>query len=118
MNLNPIVLLPSPIDELARERGLFDQVPATHNNDSVTSFIAEDKITESGKRESHARQVYEGLKRHPDVTNAELAHIIGLEYMQVERRLYDLRIIGRIVRSGTKDCAVKGSLCSTWRITK
>lgn len=114
MNLNLTVLLPSKLDEM--QRTLFNQIPAVHRNDPITSYIAEDKITESGKRESHAKQVYEGLKRHPDVTNAELAAIIGLTYMQVERRLYDLKRLSRIVCTGNRKCTVNGTQCSTWRI--
>jgi len=116
MNLFPIVIIPSPVDTLARERNLFDNVPASHTNDPITSFVAEDNITESGKRESHAKQVYEGLKRHSGVTNAELATIIGLTYSQVEKRMSDLKNRGDVVISGTRYCAVNRTMCSTWRV--
>ncbi len=96
---------------------LFD-APAHHKSDPETSEIAEAKITKSGKRTTHCMQVLAGLARNDGVTNGELADIIEMKYIDVVRRMSDLKDKG-LARVGFKKyCAINRTLCVTHFITE
>jgi len=96
---------------------LFD-IPATHTVDPITSFVAEDKISKSGKRQAHIKTVIDVLEKCPELTYSEIAVRCGLSDMQVERRLCDLKKTGIVKVAAERICSIKKSLCSTYYLRK
>lgn len=95
---------------------LFDNIPIAAANDPVTSHVAADKLNESGKRESLARQIYKAIRKWPHRTNGELSRLTGIEYYRLEKRVSDLKNAGWVKESGQRKCTVRGTLCCTWEI--
>jgi len=85
--------------------------------DPVTSHIAAEKITDSGKRQSQSDRVYAALKDHDGATSAEIGVIVGDRHMAA-RRLPDPSNIHRIRqdRNRMRICKQTGSLSVTWWI--
>ena len=94
--------------------------PTSKTTDPVTSHIAEEKITASGKRQTHALIVLGFIRRYSDQTSGEIAaglHAV-LNLYQVRRRLPDLEHLGLIEKSGTRKCSQFDSLQCTWRVPR
>ena len=87
--------------------------PATRVSDPHTSKTAEEKITKSGKRETHCQIILDCLSKHNGSTTKELAdYLIGiLRYDQIWRRMADLRENGYIRRN---DQIVRNGCCTFW----
>lgn len=93
---------------------LFDAIPLSHTKDPATSYIAADKFTKSGRREAHCNLIYETIKHFQGLTSAEIASQCGLGYMQVVRRVSELKTKGRIKTGAERICSIQGSRCSTY----
>lgn len=87
------------------------ETPAARNSDSISSHIAADEITKSGKR--HAQKIMivkilEGLyrqefiSREQGITSMELSVRAGLDRYIVARRLPDAALMGEVTK-GDKD---------------
>lgn len=88
--------------------------PASHRNDADTSYIAEERITRSGKRHTHQQLIAQCIARLPGLTCAEIAGHTGLEYIEVNRRISEVCTAGRAHRGPKRSCPIRGSDCSTW----
>ena len=91
---------------------LFDY-PATRNSDPRSSDIAEERITNSGKRSKQAIDVYETLRIHDGSTSSELGKYMGRPEIP-HRRLPDLENAGWIRRGPMRNCTNCNQLCVTW----
>jgi len=107
---------------------LFDQSvkypPASHKNDPITSFKAEDKHKQSGKFQYSVNQVREAIIRYqrtmmrPDFTAKELAAFISEEeqidyfrlYYVIEKRL---SVLEHILIKRTSE---ERNGCKVWQI--
>jgi len=89
---------------------------ATRRSHPVTSHVAEDEITKSGKREKHCQIILKALRLHNGSTSAELARFTSLTKEQVHKRMNDLVEHNLIEHGDKRVCDVKGSLCITWWI--
>lgn len=89
--------------------------PASHKNDPVSSFIAEEKVTKSGKRKANINKVYNGLKEYPSCTGAELAHYLNMDKYEVRRRLNDLHKLGKANQGEHRQCRIAKSQAVTWK---
>ena len=90
--------------------------PPASQPDQPESRLAEEDITNSGKRQSHALLIYSYIGQHHDRTGSEIAVGTGLSESQVHKRTSDLLNLGRIVKTGPRSCTVNRTLRSTWRI--
>jgi len=104
-------------------QNVMDFSPATRISHPDTSRIAEKKITESGTRKFHCDIVLATLHQYNGSTTGELApHTQEVEpnrlltEEQVHKRMNDLVRRKEIKRCKERDCKVKGSLCTEWRI--
>lgn len=87
-----------------------------HAADPPTSREAVLQHETSGRRRRNLDRVRAALLRHPDSTGNELAeHLPDLEYLEVRRRLTDLKNQGLAVQGAIRRCAVRGSRMMTWR---
>ena len=73
--------------------------PASHRNDPETSHEAEDAITQTGKRQTHATKVLGIVTVHPGLTTGAIGEISGLGQMETRKRLSDLKNRG-LARQG------------------
>ncbi len=92
----------------------FELEPIARNDDPITSHLAANAITHSGKRAAQKLQVLEGLKAHPRSTSAELASFLGLSRHITGRRLPDLRYDGKVVNIGIGQCSVSHRPALLW----
>ncbi len=73
--------------------------PSSHRHDPASSYIAEERMTLSGKRASNARKVAEALRANSGAVAYELVEPTGLDVVEVRRRLDDLHKLG-LARQG------------------
>lgn len=87
--------------------------------DPVTSKLAAEEHTRSGRRSSDKTKVYDflGLCKAP-VTSAELAAAYELDRYMVARRLPDLAADRCVERCGIRTCSVGGRPAVVWRVKK
>jgi len=89
--------------------------PLAASGDPITSQLAGDSITASGKRDSDKLRVLNALRTYKmPVTSAELAADHGLDRYMVARRLPDLREDGLAEQLSARKCKVNGRLAVTW----
>ena len=100
-----------------------DMPPASHRVDPETSREAERKHTASGQRRGNAEMVCRLVRRLPDSTAVELWEGCNeleqkalVEMQEIRRRLVDLESMGRVFKSGCRECRVKGSKQTTWSV--
>lgn len=89
-------------------------------NVSPTSLSAYFECLEGLNKQ--ARELYNILSAHPDVTGNELSVFIENEFPAHHRhnviaRLSDLRTLGLSYVSGKRPCKITGKTVQTWRIT-
>ena len=92
---------------------LFDP-PAVHRGDPITSYKASDKAQK--KVRGRRLVVLNAVKRHPGRTRAELADIIDkpwATYIEVVRRVSDLKNSGHVRDGQERWCAVRRTECTT-----
>ncbi len=86
-----------------------------HNIDPATSHEAIRRHTKSGKRLSNLEKVYLAVQTFPGRTANELTeHLPGFEYIEVRRRLTDLKNKERVRQGAVRTCAVRGTEMVTW----
>ena len=94
------------------------QTQAARNSDPLTSHLAADGVTVTGKRQSHIRILSEIVANNPGMTSAELAFMVAdkhpeLNRHEVARRLADGR--GCTLRQGvSRKCRRCNRMCVTW----
>ena len=92
--------------------------PPASRPDQPTSQLAEEDITKSGKRQTHASMILGYLYSFPGgchQTASEIAQAIGLTESQVHKRTSDLLNLGKIVKTGVRVCRVNHTLRATWQ---
>jgi len=88
--------------------------PLSHRHDPQTSRDAAEDLKASGRLGRHQQIVLDGVRRRNGGTHAEIAAITPLDWLQVARRLSELRRAGRVRRGAPRLCTVKRSRCCTW----
>ena len=89
------------------------QTPHSKNTDPITSHLAGDKITKTGKRQRQVELVAGLVQENPNKTSAELAALSGYDRAMIARRLPDAE--GTYIERGEKRiCTVKNTLGQTW----
>jgi len=103
--------------EIVEDTPLFDETkPAHHLSDPPASLENERIMTKSGKRQSQCKLVYDCLVYYGAMTSGEIAQKIGLTYHQVQKRVFDLEYIKKVVIAGERKCKIRGTKCTVWRI--
>ena len=93
------------------------EYPASRRTDPLSSYIAEDRVINSGRRGRQALMVYEALRKNDGSTSRELEAAMGLPEV-AHRRLPDLEKAGLIKRGKMRKCRICKQLCLTWEIEK
>lgn len=88
--------------------------PAARSTDPITSHLASEEHTASGKRACHIAIVIDAVRRHPGMTSAELAPICKLERHEVARRTADAEKCGAIRKGEIRKCDIGGRCAVTW----
>jgi len=94
------------------------QTQAARNTDPITSHMAADDVTVSGKRQTHVRILSEIVANNPGMTSAEIAFMVSdkhpdLNRHEVARRLADGK--GCTLRQGvSRKCRRSNRMCITW----
>ncbi len=86
--------------------------PITRNTDPITSHIAADQFTKSGKRQNHKDIIFKAICDNPGKTAGELGQITGLGQVRVTRRLSEMDVL--IYPGQNRVCTVNKSLMRTW----
>lgn len=88
---------------------------AVRVTDPVSSHVAHDEHTASGRRARHAEDVFAVVESRPGLTYREVASYINwLEPVEVMRRLSDLAEQGRAERGEQRTCSISGRRSLTW----
>lgn len=96
------------------------EIPRSHRNDPVTSYIAAEKLAKSGRAQSQRDAVLSALKVHNGATSAELGAYMGRDRYMPARRLPELEEAGLIIQGPARACRVLSPLrnrpvrCVTW----
>lgn len=91
-----------------------DFTPAARITDPITSHLAAEEHTASGKRGKHVGLVIDAVRRWPGRTSAELAPLCGLERHEVARRTADAEKSGAIRKGEIRRCNTSGRSAVTW----
>ena len=87
------------------------QTPASKRNDPDTSYQAESRLNQSGKRKVQQDLAIMAVTHFPGMTSAELADKTGLSRPMLARRLAEVAVKGK-----SRQCAVNGTQAVTWHI--
>ena len=88
------------------------RIPVARTTDPATSHRAEQRVTDSGRRQSQAERLYAAIVAHPGQCRGQLAAAVDMEEYQASKRLSDLRNAGRIVQGPPREW--HGNHQSTW----
>lgn len=95
--------------------------PIARLHDPASSHRAADAFTESGRRTTHIHRILLALSERNGQTAAEIAAHLGLEHVQVARRMSEMEQRGLVKRDRSPDftvrlrkCKVTGHPCVTW----
>lgn len=108
------------MSELIRQEFIFDrplrriETPAARATDDVTSHIAADIHTASGKRHSNMAAVVDLVRANPGRTSAELGDLSDLTRHEVARRLPEALTAGAVFKGPKRRCMTNGSLATSW----
>lgn len=89
--------------------------PAYRKSDPVTSRLAAELVTRSGKRKFQQELVLSIVREHPGLTSMELSKVSSKDRSMIARRLPDLRDAG-LVWMSTKPqlCSINKTLAYVW----
>ena len=90
------------------------ETPAARANDPITSHIAADEHTASGKRGSNVAAVIDLVRERPGRTSAELGRYSTLTRHEVARRLPEAETAGAVRKGEKRRCHANGTLAVTW----
>ena len=108
-----LVLEPEPQSKPAR---VPDRAPLARSSDPLSSHLAAENFTRSGRRANQKRELLAWLRgQSMALTSAEIARDSGMDRHGVARRLPDLERDGTVVRCGMRECGVNGGPALTWR---
>jgi len=83
-------------------------------SDPITSHIAADAFTASGKRLAQAEIILTYVRRHPGLTAGEYGVMTGLGRVAVGKRLPEIRDAGHITQGDHRKCSQDGTQQMTW----
>ena len=92
--------------------GRYYPPPATHAGDPDTAHEAEQAVTASGKRQTQVEWVLKCVQVAPGSTAYEIGIISRLGHIPAQRRLSDLKTLGKVYMDGTK--TVNGRKMRQW----
>lgn len=92
----------------------FTDIPAARNTDPDTSHEA---VANHTGRETHAIKVWWAVKENPGRTYRELARIVGLDEVEVMRRLNDLHRKRLVSKGPIRACSTNQHRMCTWILT-
>lgn len=81
---------------------------------SLAAYAAEVRPT-LGERQA---RVLEAFKRHPDLTNNELASVLGWQINRITPRTNELVKRGLVEEAGKRACRVTGRTAIAWRVKR
>ncbi len=96
--------------------------PIARNSDTITSHLAGDKHTESGKRDSWSMRIFGWMDENciatddESLTGREISASSGIDNEQMHKRLSDLEKNGFVVKVHIRECRVTGEKAWTWKI--
>jgi len=90
------------------------ETPAARNSDPVTSHLAAEEITASGKRAHQQHQAVAAVRANPGCTSFELALKCDLDRYMLARRLPEVVLAGLVRKGEPKHCSVTGRLALSW----
>lgn len=111
------------MSELIRQDDMWDrpmravETPAARVTDPITSHLAADKHTASGRRGSNMQAAADLVRRMPGCTSWELSKHIDLgddTYHELARRLPEAVRAGVVAKGASRTCSVSGNLATTW----
>jgi len=85
-----------------------------HTNDIDTSHAAAERAEVMAAR--HKEMVYAALNQQGPMSSQQIAAVTGLEYLQVVRRVSDLRNEDVVIDSGERRPTVSGRLAAVWKL--
>lgn len=91
-------------------------VARARNADHETSHAAAERHERTGIAATHRLKVEREVTLRPGQTYREIAAAIGLDCVEVMRRLNDLERAGIVAKGPVRECTVSPikSRCSTW----
>jgi hypothetical protein len=108
-----LVLEPEPQPRPVR---VPDRAPLARSSDPLSSHLAADEFTRSGRRGAQKRALLSWLRgQSQPMTSAEIALASGMDRHGVARRLPDCERDGSVVRCGMRECRVNRGPALTWR---
>jgi len=88
--------------------------PASRATDPVSSFEAEERVTESGSRKRQMDEILDTVRCTPGRTSLELSTRLKLDRYQVARRLPDLERANLVNRGAIRVCSIAQTKAVTW----
>jgi hypothetical protein len=93
-----------------------NRAPLARSTDPLSSHLAADEFTRSGRRGAQKRALLTWLRGQlQPMTSAEIALASGLDRHGVARRLPDCERDGSVVRCAMRECGATGRPAITWR---
>lgn len=90
------------------------ETPAARASDPITSHLAAEEVTASGKRSQQQAQAVAAVRAWPGCTSFELAMKSDLDRYALARRLPEVVLAGLVRKGEPKRCDVTGRLALTW----
>jgi hypothetical protein len=93
---------------------LFDLPAAARSTDALSSHEAAAKVSANGVAASNRDAALAAVRAHPGSTARELAALIGMDRVEMGRRLPELATLGLIRRGPMRECTVNTHKMLTW----
>ncbi|NID15008.1 MarR family transcriptional regulator [Luteibacter yeojuensis] len=90
------------------------ETPAARATDPMTSHLAAEQITASGKRGQQQAQAIAAVRAFPGMTSFELAMRTKLDRYMLARRLPECLTTGAVRKDEPRTCSITGRLATTW----
>lgn len=106
--------------DLIRQDDMWDcpmravETPAARVTDPITSHLAAEDVTRSGKRVHQQRQAVAAVRAKPGMTSFELSLACGLDRYMLGRRLPEAEKGGAVSKGDARACKITGRLAVTW----
>lgn len=108
------------MNDLIRQEDMWDrpmravETPAARATDPITSHLAAEDVTLSGKRVQQQRQAVAAVRAKPGMTSFELAMACGLDRYMLGRRLPECAKGGAVTKGDVRECGITGHKALTW----
>lgn len=106
--------------DLIRQEDMWDrpmrliETPAARSTDPITSHVAAEDVTRSGKRAHQQHQAAAAVRAKPGMTSFELAMACGLDRYMLGRRLPECEKGKAVMKGDARACKITGWLAVTW----